>query len=139
LQTYGASNLVNPDDMSQQASPGSISSHVRMITIAPERPGVLDTIKQLSQVGIIMSIGHTAASYQQSRAGIDAGATMITYLYYQMNGHHHRESGPLGILGGAMDVNPQNETSILEQAGDAEDLSTTNPQQYEMIMEAEIA
>jgi N-acetylglucosamine-6-phosphate deacetylase len=86
-----------------------------MITIAPERPGALETIKQLSQAGIIMSIGHTVANYQQSRAGIDAGARMITHLYNQMNGHHHRQPGPLGKLGGATDVNPQNENKILEQ------------------------
>jgi N-acetylglucosamine-6-phosphate deacetylase len=119
LDTFGASNLLNPDDGSRLGSPKSIPSHVRMITIAPERPGALDTIKQLSQAGIIMSIGHTAANYQQARAGIDAGATMITHLYNQMNGHHHREPGPLGILGGATDVNSQNETRILEQAIDA--------------------
>lgn len=73
LDTYGACSLVNLDDISQHTSPGSILSHFRMITIAPERPGALHTISQLSPAGIIMSIGHTAANYQT-----DAGATMIT-------------------------------------------------------------
>lgn len=45
---------------------------------------------------------------------------MITQFYNQMNGHHHREPGPLGILDEATDVNPQNETGILEQAMDAD-------------------
>ena len=113
FETYGVGNLLKSDQLSKQASPGSIPSHVRMITMAPERPGALDTIRQLSQAGIIMSIGHTAADYQQARTAIDAGATMITHLYNQMNGHHHREPGPLGVLGGV-------------KAGDGEDTHTKN-------------
>lgn len=46
-----------------------------------------------------MSIGHMAADYNQAQAGICAGAKMITHLFNQMNGHHHREPGPLGVLG----------------------------------------
>jgi N-acetylglucosamine-6-phosphate deacetylase len=72
--------------------------------MAPERPGALDTIRQLGGQGILISIGHMAADYRQARAGIDAGAIMITHLYNQMNGHHHREPGPLGVLGGSTDV-----------------------------------
>ncbi|KAJ5106070.1 carbohydrate esterase family 9 protein [Penicillium alfredii] len=96
FQTYGSSNLVDAESKERDA--GSIPSHVRMITLAPERPGALDTIRQLSDEGIVMSIGHMAADYQQARAGVDAGATMVTHLYNQMNSHHHREPGPLGVL-----------------------------------------
>lgn len=84
--------------------PGFIPSNVRMVTLAPERPGALDTIKQLSSKGIVMSIGHMAADFHQARAGIEAGASMITHLYNQMNPHHHREPGPLGILSGRADL-----------------------------------
>lgn len=103
--TYGRSNLVAERKApSQTKEPGEIPSHVRMITMAPERPGALDSIRWLSSEGIVMSIGHMAADYEQARAGIRAGARMITHLFNQMNGHHHREPGPLGILGGAGDV-----------------------------------
>jgi len=78
--------------------------------MAPERPGALDTIRQLTEQGILISIGHTAADYQQTQAGIDAGAVMITHLYNQMNGHHHREPGPLGVLGGSTGVDPGTES-----------------------------
>lgn len=62
FNTYGVGNLLDLDNTSKQACPRSTPSHVRMITIAPERPGALNTIRQLSQVGIIMSIGHTDSS-----------------------------------------------------------------------------
>ncbi|KAJ5692745.1 carbohydrate esterase family 9 protein [Penicillium macrosclerotiorum] len=114
FETYGAVNLIKLEGISSKKQCGSIPSHVRMITLAPERPGALDTIRKLSTQGITMSIGHMAASYAQSQSGIDAGATMITHLYNQMNGHHHREPGPLGLLSGVLDINPRNETKILD-------------------------
>lgn len=86
-----------------------------MITMAPERPGALDTIARFSDEGIVMSIGHMAADYKQARAGIKAGAKMITHLYNQMNPHHHREPGPLGIIGGTTDIDPEKETKILTE------------------------
>lgn len=99
--TYGRCNLLAEGNVpSQMTEPGKIPSHVRMITLAPERPGALDTIRWLSGAGIVMSIGHMAADYEQAQAGIRAGARMITHVFNQMNGHHHREPGPLGVLGG---------------------------------------
>lgn len=102
FQTYGRSNLLDERDApSTTGNPGEIPSHVRMITMAPERPGALDTIRWLSEEGLVLSIGHMAANYDQAQAAIQVGAAMITHLFNQMNGHHHREPGPLGILGGA--------------------------------------
>ena len=112
FQTYGASNLVRMDQP-QSKQPGCIPSNVRMITMAPERPGALDTIRQLSEQGILISIGHMAADYREAQAGIDVGAIMITHLYNQMNGHHHREPGPLGLLGGLTETG--NEVSKSEE------------------------
>lgn len=77
---------------------GCILAQIRMITIAPERPGALDTIRQLSDAGVVMCLGHMGANYAQTQAGIRAGASMLTHLFNQMNPHHHRQPGPLGVL-----------------------------------------
>jgi N-acetylglucosamine-6-phosphate deacetylase len=53
---------------------------VRIVTVAPEVPGVLPLIEYLRSQGIVVSIGHTAASPEQIRAGIRAGATLSTHL-----------------------------------------------------------
>lgn len=117
IETYGAKNLFNTSDPpTEPYKPGHIPSQVRMITLAPERPGALDTIKKFNKEGIIMSIGHMAANYQEAGNGIKAGAKMITHLYNQMNPHHHREPGPLGIIGGTSDINSENETKILTES-----------------------
>lgn len=69
-----------------------------MITIAPELPGALDTIRHLTKAGIVTSIGHTEASYENSVAAIQAGASSITHLFNAMTPLHHREPGPFGTI-----------------------------------------
>jgi N-acetylglucosamine-6-phosphate deacetylase len=75
---------------------------VRMMTIAPERDGALPAIELLAAEGVVAAIGHTDASYEQSLAGIAAGARVATHLFNGMRPIHHREPGPiLALLGSA--------------------------------------
>lgn len=55
-------------------------NRVRMVTIAPEVPGAIDYIKALATQGVLLAIGHTAASSEDIRAAADAGATLSTHL-----------------------------------------------------------
>lgn len=77
---------------------------VRMVTIAPERPGALDAIKLLGSHGVVAAIGHTDATYDQTLAGIEAGATVGTHVFNGMRPPHHREPGPVFALLGADSV-----------------------------------
>ena len=77
---------------------------VRMVTIAPERRGALDAIKLLGSHGVVAAIGHTDATYDQTLAGIDAGATVGTHVFNGMRPPHHREPGPVFALLGADSV-----------------------------------
>ena len=60
----------------QQAAGGLI----RLVTLAPETPNAIDFIRFAVQSGIVVAIGHTAASPGQIRDAIDAGATLGTHL-----------------------------------------------------------
>ena len=72
---------------------------VRMMTIAPERDGALDAIGHLVRLGVVAAIGHTDATYEQTLAGVAAGATIATHLFNGMRPVHHREPGPVvGVL-----------------------------------------
>ncbi|MEU4421178.1 N-acetylglucosamine-6-phosphate deacetylase [Actinoplanes sp. NPDC024001] len=72
---------------------------VRMMTIAPELPGALEAITFLRENGVLAAIGHTDASYDQTQAGVAAGATLGTHLFNGMRPPHHREPGPVvGLL-----------------------------------------
>ena len=71
---------------------------VKMVTIAPELDGALEAIEFLDQRGVVPSIGHTNASYEQTAAGIDAGAQAATHLFNAMRAFNHREPGPIPAL-----------------------------------------
>lgn len=53
---------------------------IRLVTLAPELPGAIGMIEHLRRSGIVVAIGHTAATPQQIRDGFAAGATISTHL-----------------------------------------------------------
>jgi N-acetylglucosamine-6-phosphate deacetylase len=69
---------------------------LRLVTVAPEVQGGLDRIRHLRGQGVVVSLGHTDASYEQFVLGIDAGATLVTHLYSAMSGFGHRAPGAVG-------------------------------------------
>ena len=71
---------------------------VRMVTIAPELPGALDAIKLLVERGVVAAVGHTDATYEQSVAAVEAGASVGTHVCNAMRPVHHREPGPIIAL-----------------------------------------
>jgi len=75
---------------------------VRMMTIAPELPGALDMIRALVAAGVIASVGHSDASYDETRAAVGAGARCATHTFNAMPALHHREPG---LLGAVLDLN----------------------------------
>jgi N-acetylglucosamine-6-phosphate deacetylase len=69
-----------------------------MVTIAPELPGATAAIELLVEAGVIVALGHTDASYEQTRAGVLGGATVGTHVCNGMRPVHHREPGPIVAL-----------------------------------------
>ncbi|HET6484094.1 MAG TPA: N-acetylglucosamine-6-phosphate deacetylase [Actinoplanes sp.] len=72
---------------------------VRLVTVAPELPGALEAIAFLRANGVAAALGHTDATYEQTLAGVAAGATVGTHLFNGMRPPHHRAPGPvIGLL-----------------------------------------
>ncbi len=71
---------------------------IRMVTLAPERAGGLEAIRRIVDAGAVAAVGHTEATYQQTCAAIEAGATVGTHLFNAMRPIHHREPGPVIAL-----------------------------------------
>jgi len=69
---------------------------VRLVPLAPERADAPELIRRLTERGILVSLGHTDATYEQFVAGVDAGARMATHLYNAMSPFGHREPGAIG-------------------------------------------
>ncbi len=70
------------------------SGAVRMVTLAPELDADRATTSLLRERGVVVAIGHTEATYAQTRATIDAGARVITHVFNAHRPMHHREPGP---------------------------------------------
>ena len=70
-----------------------VAEGLRVITIAPEIPGSLDLITSAAERGIVVSLGHSAATYEQAQAGYAAGGRSTTHLFNAMTGIDHRTPG----------------------------------------------
>ena len=68
---------------------------LRQVTMAPERAHFAKSARILSDAGVVVAVGHTAATFEQARAAIDAGATLLTHTFNAMPGVHHRAPGPV--------------------------------------------
>ena len=69
---------------------------MRLITVAPEIAGHLRLLRELSDAGIRVQIGHTLGSYEDGVAALEHGAAGFTHLFNAMSGLHHREPGMVG-------------------------------------------
>jgi N-acetylglucosamine-6-phosphate deacetylase len=70
---------------------------IKIVTIAPELEGSLRLIKTISNMGIILALGHSDATYQETEKAFHAGAKGITHLFNAMRGLHHRDPGIAGF------------------------------------------
>jgi N-acetylglucosamine-6-phosphate deacetylase len=69
--------------------------NLRMMTIAPELPGNMDLIKELKKNDIVAAFAHSEATYNETKAGFEAGITHVTHLFNAMNPINHRQPGPV--------------------------------------------
>jgi N-acetylglucosamine-6-phosphate deacetylase len=69
-----------------------------ILTLAPELSGSLDLIAAARNAGIVASIGHTDATYEQAQAAIEAGASHAAHVYNAMRPFSHRETGVIGAV-----------------------------------------
>lgn len=89
----------------QQAAGGRIVKSA----LAPEHDGSIEYISALAAEGIVTSIGHSDATFEQALAAVNAGTTCFTHTYNGMRGLHHRDPG---IVGCAM-VTPETYAEVI--------------------------
>ena len=92
----GLLRVPEPDVVDRLVSAGP--TRVRMVTLAPEQPAAIDAVRRLVDFGVVVAVGHTDATYDQTRAAIDAGAAVGTHLFNAMRPVLHREPGPVPAL-----------------------------------------
>jgi N-acetylglucosamine-6-phosphate deacetylase len=74
---------------------------IRMITVAPERPGAAELVGLAVERGIIVAAGHSDATYDELVESVGWGVGHCIHTYNAMRGLHHRDPG---LVGGLLDV-----------------------------------
>lgn len=69
---------------------------IRVMTVAPELPGAVALIAQACEAGVVASIGHAAATYEDALSAVAGGATLVTHMFNGMHPLHHRVPGMVG-------------------------------------------
>ncbi|MFH9730357.1 N-acetylglucosamine-6-phosphate deacetylase [Streptomyces sp. NPDC017260] len=90
--------LRDPDPAEVRKLIDAAHGHAKMMTLATELPGGLDSVRLLAEHGVIAAVGHTDATYEQTLQAIDAGATVATHLFNAMPPLGHRAPGPITAL-----------------------------------------
>ncbi|MGW0549745.1 N-acetylglucosamine-6-phosphate deacetylase [Streptomyces altiplanensis] len=90
--------LRDPDPAEVRKLIDAAHGTAKMVTLATELPGGIDSVRLLAEHGVIAAIGHTDATYEQTAEAIDAGATVATHLYNAMPALGHRAPGPIAAL-----------------------------------------
>lgn len=95
--------IVDPPDGPSEWDEILDDRRLRLVTLAPERPGALDLIRRLTKNKVIASMGHTDATYKEAEEAHEAGLRHSTHTFNAMRGLHHREAGAVGA---AMTLTP---------------------------------
>ncbi|MEU6380906.1 N-acetylglucosamine-6-phosphate deacetylase [Streptomyces sp. NPDC046909] len=90
--------LRDPDPAEVRKLIDAARGKAKMVTLATELPGGIDSVRLLTEHGVIAAIGHTDATYEQTVEAIDAGATVATHLFNAMPPLGHRTPGPIAAL-----------------------------------------
>ncbi len=103
----GAAPGAHPPELLRLADPAWLdalfTAHpgaVRMVTLAPEADPGWATTRALADRGVLVALGHSAATDADARAGAAAGARAVTHLFNAMSPLQHREAG---LVGAALD------------------------------------
>jgi N-acetylglucosamine-6-phosphate deacetylase len=88
----GAHPLEHVRDPSSGVPPHTFDPHVRLVTLAPERPGALELVASLHSRGIAVSLGHSDATPAQADAAAAHGAVLVTHVFNAMRPFHHRHA-----------------------------------------------
>ncbi|MET0757928.1 MAG: N-acetylglucosamine-6-phosphate deacetylase [Mycobacterium sp.] len=125
---HDAAQLRDPEPAEIDALLAAADGAIRMVTLAPELPGSSDGIERLTDAGVVVAVGHTDATYEQTTQAIELGATVGTHVFNAMRPLHHRDPGPalalledprvtVELIADGVHVHPALVRQVIETAG----------------------
>jgi len=88
--------IVKPTIEQFERYQAAAKGHIKVITMATETDDDFALTKYLSERGVVVSIGHSAATYDQAVMAYANGANSMTHVYNGMTPYNHRENGLVG-------------------------------------------
>lgn len=79
--------------LEEEYRPWLDSGQIKLMTLAPELPGADALMRAALERGIVISLGHSGATYEATHEYIDGGLRQITHTFNGMAGIHHRQPG----------------------------------------------
>ena len=76
----------------------SVENGIKLVTLAPELPNALPVIRELVKRGVVVSAGHSNATYEEAIKGFEAGITYGTHIFNAQSPLNHRNPGLVGAL-----------------------------------------
>ncbi|NTU41560.1 MAG: hypothetical protein HGA78_00600 [Nitrospirales bacterium] len=92
-----AESFLKPTEENLKRLIDGFEAIVKVMTVAPELDGAPALIRKASDKGIIVSMGHSDATFAEAAMGYRSGAKGITHIFNAMRGVHHREPGIAGF------------------------------------------
>jgi N-acetylglucosamine-6-phosphate deacetylase len=77
---HARQHLRDPDSGAVERLLGAAGRGLRIVTLAPERPGALEAVESISSAGVIVSAGHSCATLKELRDAIDRGLSFMTHV-----------------------------------------------------------
>lgn len=125
---HDRTQMRGPDPAEIDAVLAAGGDAIKMVTLAPELPGADAAIRRFADAGVVVAVGHTDASYEQTRRAIALGATVGTHLFNAMPPLHHREPGPalallrdervtVELIADGVHLHPDVAHAVIETAG----------------------
>ncbi len=93
---WNAAHLRAPNVAELHELMTAAQGQIRRINVAPELDGALEFIREARDQGVVVSLGHSNATYEESLAGIEAGASITNHTYNAMSPLDHRSPGLVG-------------------------------------------
>jgi len=74
------------------------AGRLKVMTLAPELPGVQEVVAELLRLGVVPAAGHTEVDYAGAQVAFSQGVGYITHMFNAMSGFHHRQPGIVGAV-----------------------------------------
>lgn len=90
-------NFIEPTEYNLKKLIEGFDDIIKIITISPELKGAVQIIRKAADMGIVVSMGHSLATYLEAEAGFNSGAKGVTHIFNAMREFSHREPGIAGF------------------------------------------